>query len=201
MDLRTTTLLDFLDSLGAKTPAPGGGAAASVVGAVGAALGQMVISYSLGKKSLTTHQPELEAARSSLNRARDVLIELAEEDAAGYAALSDLRRLPETDPRRLSEEPTALAASVNAPRAAAAACADLLRLLESMIPISNPSLRSDLAIAALFALAGAESAWWNVTANLRSLPEPERARLEHEGRSLLRDAAARCERIQAACRV
>ena len=200
MDLRSVTLAAFLDSLGAKTPAPGGGAAASVVGAVGAALAQMVISYSLGKKSLAPHQTELEAARASLDRARAVLIELAEEDAAGYAALNELRKLPEADPRRVREEPSALAASVNAPRATAAACADLLRLLERLVPITNPGLKSDLAVAAVLALAGVESAWWNVTANLALLPEPERARLERDGQALIEDAAARSRRVQAACR-
>src|SRR5580765_1786980 len=128
MDLEPLKLGEFLDALGAKTPAPGGGAAASLVGSIGAALGQMVVSSSTGRKSLQAHVPQLESAKSSLDRARVVLIELAAEDAAGYAALNELQKLPPTDPRRTRDEPAAAAAAINAPRATAAACADLLRL-------------------------------------------------------------------------
>src|SRR6185369_11167250 len=129
-----------------------------------------------------------------------VLIELAAEDAAGYAALNELQKLPATDPRRIQEEPSAAAASINAPRATAAACADLLRLLETLVAVTNPNLRSDLAIASVIALAAARSAWWNVAANLGLASTSDRTAIEEEGRSLLSEAAARCERIEAACR-
>src|SRR5207244_589231 len=104
--------------------APGGGAAASVVGAVAASLAQMVVSYSLGKKSLAAHEPQLAAARDSLSRARAILTGLAKEDADAYAALNELQKLPPESPQRTREEPAAAQASINAPRAAAAACAD-----------------------------------------------------------------------------
>jgi methenyltetrahydrofolate cyclohydrolase len=200
MDLEPLKLGEFLDALGAKTPAPGGGAAASLVGSIGAALGQMVVSYSTGRKSLQAHVPQLESAKSSLDRARAVLIELAAEDAAGYAALNELQKLPPTDPNRTRDEPAAAAAAINAPRATAAACADLLRLLESLVTITNPNLASDLAISAVLSLAAARSAWWNVEVNLNLVPVGDRAALKKEGEVLLSEAATRCERIEAACR-
>ena len=52
MSFTPLTLDQFLDSVAAKTPAPGGGAVASAVGALSAALAGMVVSYSTGKKNL-----------------------------------------------------------------------------------------------------------------------------------------------------
>ena len=51
----TLTLGDFLAATASKAPTPGGGAVAGVTVALGAALGQMVIEYTLGKKRFAEH--------------------------------------------------------------------------------------------------------------------------------------------------
>jgi formiminotetrahydrofolate cyclodeaminase len=199
MSPTTFQLAGFLDALAAKTPTPGGGAVASAVGATGAALARKVVGYSLGKKSLAAHQPALELAARELDVARALLLRLADEDAAAYSLVSELQKLPETDPRRVAEWPTAVAAAIAAPRATAAACSDLLRLLESLAPITNRQLRSDLTIAAVLAEAGAKAGWWNVQVNLPLLPEAdERSAVRTDVELLIRQAADRRARIEAA---
>ena len=47
--LATTSLADYLAALAAATPTPGGGSAAGVTGAMGAALVEMVAGLSLAK--------------------------------------------------------------------------------------------------------------------------------------------------------
>lgn len=198
--LDALTFGDLLAQIAAKTPAPGGGAVASAVGALGAALGSMVVAYSLGKKALANHQPALESAARSLERARAVMIELAQEDAAAYDRYTELSRLPETDPRRAAELPTVAALCLAAPQAAAATACDLLRLLEDLAPITNRHLRSDLAIAAILAESAARSAWWNVLVNLPNLPDAaERDRIAADVQSMLEEAARRRTRIERAC--
>ena len=199
--LGSLTLSDFLAQVGAKTPAPGGGAVASAAGAIAAALAKMVVSYSLGKKSLAEHQPALQQAASSLERASALLLALADEDAAAYGLVNELSRLPETDERRIREMPAAAEAAVAAPRATLGACCDLLRLIESLGPISNRQLRSDLAISAVLAEAAAKSAWWNVAVNLSLLTDPRRvADIRAECEELLTQASERRERVEQACR-
>jgi len=198
--LESFTFGDLLAQIAAKTPAPGGGAVASAVGALGAALGSMVVAYSLGKKSLAQHQPALETAAATLERARRVLLELAQEDAAAYDRYSELSRLPEGDPRRASELPAVAALCLQAPQAAAATACDLLRLLEDLAPITNRHLRSDLAIAAILAEAAARSAWWNVLVNLSNLPDAaQRDRIAADVQAMLEEAAQRRARIERAC--
>jgi formiminotetrahydrofolate cyclodeaminase len=200
MPLHAISISDFLAQLAAKTPAPGGGAAASAAGAIAAALARMVVSYSIGKKSLVDHQPTLERAGAVLARASDMLLQLADEDAAAYSLVNELSRLPETDPRRQREWHAAVEASIGVPRAVVGACADLLRLMESLSPITNPQLRSDLAIAAILTEAAARSAWWNVKVNLSLLTDAAaRSQVEREMRGMLDEAAKRCAKIEGAC--
>ncbi len=190
----------FLEELSSKAPVPGGGAVASLVGALGAALGSMVLAYSVGKKSLVEHEGELRRAVTALERTREVLLELSREDAEAYAWLNALMKLPEDDPKRQAEYETAVAAAIQAPRSTLGASCDALRLLESLCGKTNRHLRSDLAIAGILAEAAARSAWWNVAVNLPLLDSPaERESVEYECRSLLADAGSRADRIQDAC--
>ncbi|MBY0313517.1 MAG: cyclodeaminase/cyclohydrolase family protein [Phycisphaerales bacterium] len=198
--LREMSVGTFLEEVGSKTPAPGGGAVASITGALAAALGRMVVAYSVGKKSLAEHQPALERAGQLLARTSDMLLELAREDALAYEHMNALMKLPENDERRVREWTSAVEAAVTAPRAVAGACADLLRLLESLAPITNRHLRSDLAIAAVLADAGARSGWWNVRVNLELIPEEaRRLAIRNEMRQLLSEADARRARIEGEC--
>ena len=49
-DINETSIDDFLDRLASKDPTPGGGSAAAIMGAMGAALVSMVCNVSFGKK-------------------------------------------------------------------------------------------------------------------------------------------------------
>ncbi|HYE61580.1 MAG TPA: cyclodeaminase/cyclohydrolase family protein [Phycisphaerales bacterium] len=199
MPFASTTIADFLKQTAAKTPTPGGGAVASAVGALSAALAQMVVSYSLGKKNLADHQPRLTEAALILERARAVLLELAEEDAAAYGLVNELQKLPEGDPRR-AQLPAANAASVQVPLAVMAACVDLLRLFVTLAPITNRQLRSDLAIAAILAEATARGSRWNVEVNLAFLnDDAEKARSVKLVGTLLPEAARLAAEAEKAC--
>ena len=192
--LRTLTLSDFLAQVGAKSPAPGGGAVACTTGATAAAIAKMVVEYSIGKKNLADHQSVLSNASATLARFAAMFLELADEDAAAYALVNELSRLPESDPRRQREYAAAAEASVQAPRAALAAAADLLRLIETLVPITNRHLKSDLAIAAVLAEAAAKAAWWNVHVNLK----PDQVAIASECRSQVDRAATQRASIERA---
>jgi formiminotetrahydrofolate cyclodeaminase len=190
---------DLLSQIAAKTPAPGGGAVACATGALAASLAHMVVSYSLGKKSLAAHQDSLQHASAALKRANQLLLELADEDAHAYALVNELMRLPETDPRRQQEWGAAIDASIQIPMAAIATCADLLRLAETLAPITNTMLHSDLAIAAVLAESAARASRWNVLVNVAALPADRRTPILAEADRILESAAARARAVERAC--
>jgi len=74
------TIAEFVAATAAKQPVPGGGSVAALVGALGAALGEMVVNYSIGKKYLEPFADELTAALAELTRARSVMLQLMNED-------------------------------------------------------------------------------------------------------------------------
>jgi len=197
--LTSRTLGDFLGQLAAKTPTPGGGAVASVVGALGAALGDMVLAYSIGKKSLAEHEPRLKDAAARLVRARAVLLELAAEDEAAYGLVNELSRLPEGDARRADLSAATLAAA-QVPLSCMAACTSVLGLLDELPAITNKH-QSDLAIAAILAEAAARAAAWNVLVNLPGIADAQaRASLAEQCGRMVAGAIETAGRVERACR-
>jgi len=192
---------DFLSAVAAKSPAPGGGAVASASGALAAALAQMVVSYSIGKKDLLEQQEELRLAATKLERARALFLRLADEDAAAYSQLNALQKLPAGDARRAAELPEAQRLAVQVPQSVAATAIDLLRLFEQLSRISNRYLRSDLGIAADLAEATVRAALWNVRINAEGLPPGAKADVERDIARAESEASQRREHVCRTCAV
>lgn len=196
MDLASRPLGELLDALAAKSPVPGGGAVAPIVGSLAASLASMVVAYSLGRKSLAEHQGALEAAALSLASTRTEFLALADEDELAYGALNELLRLPEGDPRRVAGLSEAAERATSVPLDVVRVCLDLLRLARTLAPITNKNLRSDLAMSATLAEAAARASRWNVAINLPLL-DPDTTALA-DADSLLadcREALADVERV------
>jgi methenyltetrahydrofolate cyclohydrolase len=198
--LDQSTLADLLAAIAAKSPTPGGGAVASITAALAAALGQMVLNYSIGKKALAQHEPLLRESLETLHRKADRALELAEADAKAYAALNELWKLDKSDARREREFPAALDAAIAAPRAVMDESLSMLRLLHSLTGWTNAMLNSDLAIAAILSEAAARAAAWNVRINLPLLANvADRSRLESEVASALGEAQSLTKKTEVAC--
>ena len=95
-----TTLADFAARLADKVPSPGGGAVAAVTLAHGAALGAMVLRYTVGRANFAAHEAQNTAALAELDAMRAEALRLADRDAAAYARLAALWKLPEGDATR-----------------------------------------------------------------------------------------------------
>jgi len=171
----------LLEQLAARTPAPGGGAAASMTAGIAAALAGMVISYSIGAKGLDAHEAALRTLDAQLRAARQDALELADEDAAAFRALQAMWKLPADDPGRTAHEPAAVIRATEAPARVLDLAARLAEICRSLKDRSNPRLVSDLVIAAILADAAAHAAAWNIRINLPGLPD-EASRVRYTGR-------------------
>ncbi len=200
MSLSNLTMREFLDAVAAKQPTPGGGAVASFVAALGAALGRMVVSYSAGKKSLLAHDALHHEALDTLAQFGERAMRLAEEDAIAYARLNALWKLDKGDPKRIAEFDEAVEQAIAAPHAVLHVCKEMLRLLQKLCGTTNPMLASDLAIAAILAEAGGRAAAWNVRVNLRLLEDQAvRDAMAATIEQALGDAADITREIETAC--
>jgi methenyltetrahydrofolate cyclohydrolase len=162
----------LLDALAAEEPAPGGGSAAALVGAMSAALCSKVARFSAD-----------EGAVAQAEALRRRLVALAAEDAAAFtAALDQLReRRDDFDLGR------ALAVAADVPLRIAAACADVAELGGALAERGKADLQPDARAASILAAAAARSAALLVEANLGAAPGDDRV---GRARLLADDAAA-----------
>ncbi len=173
------SLQEFADRLASKQPIPGGGAVAAVTAANAAALGCMVLAYTLGKPKYAPHEHENKNILARLQRAQMQALALADQDAIAYGHLSALWKLPPTDARRTQQEPEAVRAATAAPMDIILVAGAILESLHNLPATSNPNLISDLAIAAKLADTAADAAAWNVRVNMPQLTDnAERAAMQ-----------------------
>ena len=174
--LLAQSMANFLASLAAKSPAPGGGAAAALTGALAAALARMAIEYTLGKPRFQAVENDLAAALGQLAKAQAALQELIEEDNAAYEALSRLLKLSATERHARAEYQPAVAAAIAIPESVGTFALAVLELCGQLPEKINPLLISDLGIAAELAHATVHAAKLNVLINLPLLDAHQAAR-------------------------
>lgn len=171
---KTQSIDAFLSATAAKQPTPGGGSVAALTGALSAAIGEMVVNYSVGKKDLVQHQAELQTALTELTRARQIMLELMVEDQLAFHELSVCRKLPITDPQRSARFNEALNVCIGIPQTIGATAAAILGNCDKCVEMSNKFLLSDLAVCAELAMATVRCATYNVRVNLADVEDQQR---------------------------
>jgi formiminotetrahydrofolate cyclodeaminase len=175
----TSSIDEFLNAAAAKRPAPGGGAVAALAGALAAAMGEMVVNYSVGKRDLVAFTDELNAALRQFHAARGLLRQLMVEDQLAFEALQAAKKRPETDADRRAALDAAVLACIRVPQAIGATATALLELAASIVDKSNRWLLSDLLVCCELATATVRCATYNVRINLPEVQDDaERARFE-----------------------
>jgi formiminotetrahydrofolate cyclodeaminase len=177
MSQPTDAFTTLLSSIAAKQPTPGGGAVAAMVGALAAAIGEMALNYSVGRKATAAEDPQFTAAINELVRAREVMLELMIEDQEAFAALTAAKQLEESDPRRASQYALAVELCVAVPQTIATTGLALLRLADRVADHANRWLLSDLAVCVELAMATIRSAQHSVRINLPELPVDRRSKI------------------------
>jgi len=165
------TLSEYLTQLASEWPTPGGGSAATMVAAAGAALVAMVARIcSANPKYSSVHDLALELVRDA-DGLREEFLRARERDEAAFDRVVAASAMPkgseaEKQTRRAALE-TALAHAAAEPLVVAAHALDVLRLAKSALDLRNRNLVSDIGCAAEFAHAGLAACAYNVRINHR----------------------------------
>ena len=182
MKIKDNKVQIFLDELASASPTPGGGSAAALAGAMGAALVSMVCSLTVGRKRFADVEDELQEVLSEAKALQRQLTDLAEADSQAFEQVMAAYRLPkETEEERTARQAaiqTALRQATRIPMETAAACAAVVRLADRIVPKINPNALSDLGAAALLAEAGLRGAQLNVVINLADIRDSEFAQAQ-----------------------
>ena len=159
----------FLDRLASSAPTPGGGSAAAVMGAMGAALTSMVCNVTIGKKGLEGVEAPMLAVRAESARLQVRLTEMMAEDIAAFDGLMAAYKLPkateEDKARRSAAIESGLRRATEVPLACARACAAVIALTQRAADLGHKGVVSDAGVAVLAAFAALRSAALNVYIN------------------------------------
>ena len=165
----------FLNELASAAPTPGGGSAAAIIGAMGAALLSMVCNVTLGKKGQEAVAFDMKAVRDESERLRARLTAMVAEDIAAFDGLMAAYRLPkvsdEEKSRRAEAIQSNLRAATETPLACARACAEVVMLARRVAEKGFAGVISDAGVGVLAANSALRSAALNVYINAPSLKD------------------------------
>ncbi len=166
----------FLEKLASPAPEPGGGAAAALVAATGAALAGMVANLTIGKAQYAAVQVEMEQARGRADALRRGLLAAVDRDAQVFRRVMEAYALPrateEQKAARRQATQAALKDASQVPAEIVQLCREVAALSRVTTERGNVQAISDAAIAVLLADAGAQSAALNVKINLKLINDP-----------------------------
>ena len=163
-------ITEFLDELASDSPAPGGGAAAAISGAMGAALGSMVARLTIGKEGYEGVEDFFKAKLEKTEALREKLTDLVDKDANAFSGVIAAFRLPkDTEEEKAARSAKILAeykVAAEIPLETCKACKEVINLHLEMGTKGNQQALSDIGVGALCALTGLKSAMHNVEINL-----------------------------------
>lgn len=147
---KETSLKNYLDDLAAKLSTPGGGSAAALNAAMGAALICMVVNFTIGKPKYASHEKELKEILGKSTKLKDEFLNLVDLDVAAFQSKN-------------------LRDALDIPFMLSRLCLEAIKLCPVLLKKGNPNLASDVGVAAVFLESAFTSACFNVEINLKNL--------------------------------
>jgi formiminotetrahydrofolate cyclodeaminase len=195
------TVERFLERTASKDPTPGGGAAAAIAGATGAALIAMVGRLTLGKQGFEDLEERMQALVDRADAARVEFVALGDRDAASFEAVMSAFRMPKgSDVEKASRADAiqrGLEHAAAVPLEIARRAVDLMELAEDATAMGNPNAASDGMSAAGMLLASVIAARANVEINASALKDEARREALLDEVTAIRD---RADRLLEQCR-
>ena len=203
--LKDLTVTNFLEVLKSDAPAPGGGSAAALVGAIAAGLNLMVGELTLKSEKYSAVHAQMKELAATLTPAFTDLHKYIDEDTQAFNAVMAAYKLPkETDEEKAARSKAIQKAMVEAaelPLAVAKASLTVLQLSGQTLADGNPNAASDAAVGARMAHAALWSAVYNVKINLSSIKDQtvveamskEISEITHKGDMLMAQIAKQAE--------
>lgn len=165
----------FVELLGSRAPAPGGGSAAALMAAIGAALGAMVGWMTYGKRKFDDKDAIMRRLIPPLHEAMTAMIPMIDADTRAFNAYLQAFGLPrESETQRAARHKAVqegLKSALDVPL-------EIMRIADrcwdAMIEMArhgNLASKSDLEVGARALETGIWGAWRNVSINLASLED------------------------------
>lgn len=184
MDITQESCRKFTSVLASSAPAPGGGGAAALVGALGTALGGMVASLTVGKKKYAAVEAEILAVKEKCDCLQQQLLDQVEADEAGFLPLLKAYQIPKTDPDRSRILEEASQTACVAPIRIIELCCESIECIAVVAEKGSRMAVSDAGCAAAVCKAALQAAALSVFVNTNAMTDRNIAE-EHNRRTTL----------------
>lgn len=163
----------FAEALGSSAPTPGGGAASALVGALAAALAEMVARFTVGRKAYQQVEAQAQDIVRRAEDARRALVALIAADEQAFQTISAAYKAPKTTDAEREQRETAiqvaLRGAMEPPTAALRHACAAVALAREIAEVGNATVLTDAACAAALGEAAARAAAINILANVALL--------------------------------
>ncbi|MBL7156655.1 MAG: cyclodeaminase/cyclohydrolase family protein [Candidatus Omnitrophica bacterium] len=159
---------EYLNKLASKSPAPGGGSAAALVGAIGVACLTKTLSFTVGNEKYKEVEAEMKRIMDEAKKIRHNFEALCSEDAVAYTKLSGAFKLPK-DEERTAKIQVALKEAMNVPFAICKNAHRAIKLCPLVRARGNKNLISDVDCALSMLKCAYKTGLLNVEINLKSI--------------------------------
>ncbi|TYP52433.1 cyclodeaminase/cyclohydrolase family protein [Thermosediminibacter litoriperuensis] len=200
MTLSEFNIKDFVSILASKEPAPGGGSASALVGAVGSALSSMVANLTLGKEKYKDKEPLMLEILKEGKELQDSLISMIDKDTGAFNRVAEVFKMPkDTEEQKAARSEAmqkALKEATLVPFTVMEMCMFALELHNKALGNSNTSAVSDLGVGALCLKTALQGAWLNVKINLNGIKDAGfAAEIEARARKMLEEGTKIADNI------
>jgi glutamate formiminotransferase/formiminotetrahydrofolate cyclodeaminase len=173
--LASTTVRAFVELLGSRTPAPGGGSASALIAAMGAALGAAVGWMTYGKRKFEAQDAAMRRLIPPLHEGMKALLPLVDRDTRAFDAYLAAVGMPKDTPTEKAARHAAmqegLKAAVRVPLEVMRTADRCWEAMTEMAAHGNPASRSDLEVGAKALETGIWGAFRNVAINLPGIED------------------------------
>ena len=175
MKLVEMTVSQFADVMASDAPAPGGGSASALNGAIGAGLAAMVCALTVGKKKYVEFEGLAKETEGKALALKDKFVAIIDTDTEAFNAVSAVFTMPkDTDEQKAARKAAmleALKGCTISPYQMMELAAEALELVSSLVGKSNATAASDLGCAALNLKSAIQGAWLNVCININGMAD------------------------------
>ncbi|MBQ8768046.1 MAG: cyclodeaminase/cyclohydrolase family protein [Oscillospiraceae bacterium] len=169
MDITLQSCREFVAALASSSPAPGGGGAAALVGAVGAALGNMVASLTVGKKKYASVEAEMLTLKAKCDALQQELLAQVEADEVNFLPLAKAYAISKDDPTRDNELEKASILACQTPLQIMELCCQAIDCMAVFAEKGSRLAVSDAGCGAVLCKAALQAASLNVFTNTKTM--------------------------------
>lgn len=177
--LQNLSVKDFIEELGSKSPAPGGGSIAALSASLASALASMVFNLTIGKKEYMEYEEPLkqkiDKSFEEVSLFKEDFLELMEKDTRAFLDLMEAFRMPKNTEEEIDARKKKISEgnrlSLDIPLQVAEKAYKIYDYVHIAVNYGNKNAVSDAGVAAALVETAIEGAILNVKINALGLKD------------------------------